>query len=77
MLLSFREWSPHFEDQNNGGKASDFALLYRIPGMPHGAGGPSYDDFDFFSPLVAWVEQGAKPESIAAGVRPEGRYSCK
>lgn len=55
-------------DQNNGGKASDFARLYRIPGMPHGAGGPSFDDFDFFSPLVAWVEQGKKPDAIVAGV---------
>lgn len=55
-------------DQNNGGKASDFSRLYRIPGMPHGAGGPSFDDFDFFSPLVAWVEQGKKPDAIVAGV---------
>ncbi len=63
-------------DQNNGGKASDFARLYRIPGMPHGAGGPSYDDFDFFSPLVAWVEQGTKPESIAAGVTPGNKEAA-
>jgi len=55
-------------DENNGGKASDFVKLYRIPGMPHGASGPSYDDFDFFSALVGWVEEGKEPEGIAAGV---------
>ncbi|WP_310220748.1 tannase/feruloyl esterase family alpha/beta hydrolase [Neorhizobium sp. 2083] len=38
--------------------------FYRSPGMPHGAGGPSYDDFDFFSPLVDWVEKGVTPQSV-------------
>jgi feruloyl esterase len=57
-------------DQNNGGAAEDFVRLYRIAGMPHGAGGPSYDDFDFFSPLVAWVEKGEAPKAVAAGVTP-------
>ncbi|MGE6743144.1 tannase/feruloyl esterase family alpha/beta hydrolase [Allorhizobium pseudoryzae] len=60
-------------DQNNGGKAGDFVKLYRVPGMPHGAGGPSYDDFDFFSPLVAWVEEGKVPGAVAAGVTPANK----
>jgi hypothetical protein len=55
-------------DENNGGKAGDFVKLYRIPGMPHGASGPSYDDFDFFSALVGWVEKGKAPEGIVAGI---------
>lgn len=55
-------------DANNGGKASDFVKLYRVPGMPHGAGGPSFDDFDFFTPLVAWVENGQPPAGIGAGI---------
>jgi hypothetical protein len=55
-------------DENNGGKAGEFVKLYRVPGMPHGAGGPSFDDFDFFSALVAWVEKGKAPEGIAAGI---------
>lgn len=55
-------------DANNGGKASEFVRLYRIPGMTHGAGGPSYDDYDFFSKLVAWVEKGEAPEAVPAGV---------
>lgn len=58
---------------NNGGKAADFARFYRIPGMPHGAGGPSFDDFDFFTPLVAWVEQGKVPQSIVAGITPTNK----
>jgi feruloyl esterase len=36
--------------------------------MPHGAGGPSFDDFDFFAPLVDWVEKGRAPEGIPAGL---------
>jgi hypothetical protein len=55
-------------DENHDGSASDFVRLYRIPGMPHGASGPSFNDFDFFSPLVEWVENGKAPEAIAAGV---------
>ena len=42
--------------------------LYRIPGMPHGASGPSFNDFDFFTPLVDWVEQGKAPSGVAAGI---------
>lgn len=55
-------------DENNGGAAEEFVRFYRIPGMPHGASGPIYDDFDFFSPLVAWVENGTAPQAIAVGV---------
>ncbi|WP_205910491.1 tannase/feruloyl esterase family alpha/beta hydrolase [Rhizobium sp. FY34] len=55
-------------DANNGGAAGDFVKLYRIAGMPHGGGGPYYDDFDFFSALVAWVEQSEAPKAVAAGV---------
>lgn len=55
-------------DANNGNSAEAFARYYRIPGMPHGAGGPAPDDFDFFSALVDWVEHGKQPEVIIAGV---------
>lgn len=60
-------------DQNNGGSASDFVRLYRVPGMTHGAGGPSYDDYDFFSKLVSWVEKGEAPEAVPAGVTEENK----
>ncbi|WP_425098946.1 tannase/feruloyl esterase family alpha/beta hydrolase [Tropicibacter sp. S64] len=55
-------------DANNGGNAEAFALFYRNPGMPHGAGGPSTDDYDVMTPLVNWVESGEAPGAIVAGV---------
>lgn len=55
-------------DANNGGNAEAFARYYRVPGMPHGAGGPAPDDFDFFSQLVDWVESGRAPGPVTARV---------
>ena len=55
-------------DANNDDNAEDFARYYRIPGMPHGAGGPATDDFDFFTPLVQWVERNEAPGAVMAGV---------
>ncbi|WP_127558646.1 tannase/feruloyl esterase family alpha/beta hydrolase [Saccharospirillum alexandrii] len=57
-------------DANNNDEAEVFARYYRVPGMPHGAGGPTVDDFDFFTALVDWVEQGKAPEAVVAGVMP-------
>lgn len=57
-------------DANNNDQAEAFARYYRVPGMPHGAGGPTVDDFDFFTALVDWVEQGKAPEAIVAGIMP-------
>lgn len=55
-------------DANNGGDAEDFAMFYRVPGMPHGVGGPATDRFDFFSSLVEWVENGTQPGPVVAEV---------
>ncbi len=55
-------------DLNNDDEAERFALFYRIPGMPHGAGGPSTDGFDMLTPLVNWVENGEAPGAIEAHV---------
>jgi hypothetical protein len=54
--------------QQNGGlkAARKFSRLYLIPNMGHCGGGPATDQFDLLSPLVAWVEQGADPDPIAA-----------
>ncbi|MFM2403175.1 MAG: hypothetical protein RL223_1055 [Pseudomonadota bacterium] len=57
---------------NHGGDASDFARFYRVPGMGHCSGGPSTDQFDLLSPLVAWVEQGRAPEAVVATARGAG-----
>ena len=56
----------------SGGAASRFARLYRVPGMGHCSGGPSTDQVDLLSPLVAWVEQGQAPQAIVATARGTG-----
>ncbi|MDB6001763.1 MAG: esterase [Rhizobacter sp.] len=56
----------------NGGDASDFARVYRVPGMNHCSGGPSTDQFDMLQPLVDWVEKGIAPDSVIASARGVG-----
>ncbi len=58
--------------KNNGGNASNFARFYGIPGMNHCSGGPSTDQFDMLTPLVAWVEMGEVPEAVVATARGVG-----
>ena len=60
----------------NGGDASNFARLYTIAGMNHCSGGPSTDQFDMLTPLVAWVEQGKAPDSVVATARDAGN-ACR
>lgn len=56
----------------NGGDAGNFARFYRVPGMTHCSAGPSTDQFDMLTPLVAWVEQGQAPASVTASARGPG-----
>jgi Tannase and feruloyl esterase len=56
----------------NGGDASDFARYFPVPGMNHCSGGPSTDQFDMLTKLVAWVEQGQAPDSVTASARGAG-----
>lgn len=58
-------------DLNNGDAAEEFAMYYRVPGMPHGAGGPATDRFDMFSALVNWVENGTPPGALGGEVSVE------
>ncbi|NVK72022.1 MAG: tannase/feruloyl esterase family alpha/beta hydrolase [Oceanospirillaceae bacterium] len=51
------------------GKAPEFVRFYRVPGMPHGQGGPSADQFNMLRPLVAWVERKQSPQEIIAATR--------
>ncbi len=53
----------------NGGDASNFSRFFRVPGMTHCSGGPTTDQFDMLTPLVAWVEKGQVPDSVVASVR--------
>ena len=59
-------------DRSSGGRADDFARLYRVPGMGHCSGGPATDQFDALSPLVKWVEQGIEPGPLVAQARGPG-----
>ena len=56
----------------NGGDASNFARLFRVPGMAHCAAGPSTDQFDMLTPLVDWVERGQVPDQVIAYARGAG-----
>lgn len=57
-------------DKIERGRALRFVRLFPVPGMNHGGGGPSTDQADFFSALVAWTERGAPPQSFVATARP-------
>lgn len=59
-------------DRSSGGRADEFARLYRVPGMGHCSGGPATDQADFITPLVAWVEGGRAPGAITATARGTG-----
>ena len=53
----------------NNGDATNFARVFAVPGMNHCSGGPTTDQFDFVSALVAWVEQGKAPDGVVATAR--------
>ena len=53
----------------NSGDASNFARVFTVPGMNHCSGGPTTDQFDFLTPLVAWVEKGQAPDSVIGTAR--------
>jgi Tannase and feruloyl esterase len=57
----------------NGGlyRTRQFARLFMVPGMNHCGGGPATSQFDAFTAMVNWVEQGNAPDSIV-GTAPAG-----
>jgi pimeloyl-ACP methyl ester carboxylesterase len=59
-------------DQRLSGRASDAVRFFRVPGMGHSRGGPSTDQYDALSALVAWVETGVAPDRIVAASRGVG-----
>ncbi|MFD0686078.1 tannase/feruloyl esterase family alpha/beta hydrolase [Actinomadura fibrosa] len=46
--------------------ADDFTRLYLFPGVAHCGGGNGPNTFDVLTPVMAWVESGAKPGRIIA-----------
>jgi feruloyl esterase len=60
-LAWYREVDARFD-----GRAAEFVRVFPVPGMNHCMGGPATDQFDAFTALVAWVEQGQAPDRILA-----------
>jgi feruloyl esterase len=56
-------------DARENGRADRFLRLYAAPGMNHGGGGPSTDQFAAFDALTAWREQGVPPGPLVATAR--------
>ncbi|MDB4837436.1 tannase/feruloyl esterase family alpha/beta hydrolase [Marinomonas sp.] len=70
-LFSIKDTMRWFDylDFSLAGRAKDFVRLYPVPGMPHGQGGTSIDQFDMLSPLISWVERDQAPYSVVAATR--------
>ncbi|MCW5652555.1 tannase/feruloyl esterase family alpha/beta hydrolase [Hydrogenophaga sp.] len=66
-----RQWLERV-NRSQGGRASDFARYFPVPGMNHCSGGPATDQFDLLTPLVKWVEQGVPPQAVTASARGAG-----
>ena len=61
------KWYDRLADENGGLKDTQkFARLFIAPGMNHCGGGPSTSQFDAFSAVVDWVENGNAPKSLLA-----------
>ncbi|MEP2619270.1 MAG: tannase/feruloyl esterase family alpha/beta hydrolase [Marinomonas sp.] len=58
-----------FLDFGLSGRAEEFVKFYRIPGMPHGQGGASTDQFNMLQPLMDWVERQKVPQDVIAATR--------
>ncbi|HXE63023.1 MAG TPA: tannase/feruloyl esterase family alpha/beta hydrolase [Bryobacteraceae bacterium] len=56
-----------------GGRSSDFARLFMVPGMGHCQGGPGPSVFDPLAALDAWVTKDAAPDRIVAAHRVAGK----
>lgn len=71
-VFSLKDTLAWFDAVNsaNTGHAADFVRVFPVPGMCHCGGGPSTDNYDAFSALVAWVEQKKAPDSLLGTAGP-------
>jgi pimeloyl-ACP methyl ester carboxylesterase len=60
-------------NDNLGGRASDSARFFAVPGMNHCSGGPATDAFDALGAMVDWVEKGQAPDRLIARVRADNK----
>ena len=59
------KWYRNLVARNDGlERTQKFARLFVVPGMNHCGGGPSTSQFDAFSAVVDWVENGHAPDTI-------------
>ena len=74
--VSSYETTAYYDKVNQAqhGTAAQFVRLFLVPGMNHGAGGPSTDRFDALAALEAWVERGVAPDSIPASAASPGYF---
>jgi len=61
-------------DRLQHGRAAQTVRVYPIPGMAHCSGGPATDSYDALSAIVAWVEKGEAPASLAAKAGPRSPW---
>lgn len=59
--------------QRMGPTTGGFFRLFMVPGLFHCAGGVGPNRFDMLTALVAWVERGVAPDSIAAARIVDGK----
>ena len=57
-------------DARYEGAAKDFVRVFPVPGMAHCSGGPATDQYDALGALVAWVEQGKRPDQLIGTAGP-------
>ncbi|MCT8003952.1 tannase/feruloyl esterase family alpha/beta hydrolase [Sphingomonas sanguinis] len=71
-VFSINDTIAWFNDVNrhSAGQAASFVRVFPVPGMAHCQGGPATDQFDAFTALVRWVEQGTAPDRIEATAGP-------
>jgi len=56
--------------QHGASDSQAMAALFLVPGMQHCRGGDSTERFDPLAALVAWVEQGQRPQQLLASAAP-------
>ncbi|MBC2650514.1 tannase/feruloyl esterase family alpha/beta hydrolase [Novosphingobium aerophilum] len=70
--FSVKDTTAWWDETNTqmGGNAANTVRVFPVPGMGHCSGGPATSDYDAFSALVEWVEQGRAPDTITARSTP-------
>ncbi|MAM60374.1 tannase/feruloyl esterase family alpha/beta hydrolase [Maritimibacter sp. UBA3975] len=69
-VFSFNDTTGWYDRlSENVDNVREHVVLYPVPGMQHGQGGPAPDAFDLLTVLTDWVENGKAPGPVTATVR--------